>query len=420
MPRILPTKLHTLSVLVLLVCVGCQQTPSNEAEAAPEPQPVSVEVATVELVNLQPKLELVGTIIAIPERTAMVSPQLGGWVDKLAVVEGQTVKAGDLLVHLDDRVAHTDIERAQAVVAEKETALKRLKRGYLPQEIETARQDRDKAKAAVDGLKSEVAALDDLLKRREISPVIYESKAKLLTAAEAALASADAHFKLFEQGTAAELVDEAQSLLDVAKADLEHAQLLLKWCSITSPLDGTVVSLLAHQGQFFDRAVALATVIDQSELFVQLRIPSSRFADVVIGTSVDVRLDSLPDEVFQGTVTRISGQADPMTGNMTVFATIDNENHQLRPGLNCRASVSLPEVHDALAIPVAAIGDNAGSPVVTVIREGKAYETQVEIGSETTELVQITHGLTAGDTVATLGGYGLPDGCPVTIVKNIP
>ncbi|MCA9181473.1 MAG: efflux RND transporter periplasmic adaptor subunit [Planctomycetales bacterium] len=385
-----------------------------------ESQVVSVEVAKVELVNLQPKLDLVGVIIAIPERTAMVSPQLGGWVDKLAVVEGQMVKAGDLLVHLDDRVAHTDIERAQAVVAEKETALKRLKRGYLPQEIETARQDRDKAKAAVDGLKSEVAALDDLLKRREISPVIYESKAKQLTAAEAALASAEAHFKLFEQGTATELVDEAQSLLDVAKADLEHAQLLLKWCSITSPLDGTVVSLLAHQGQFFDRAVALATVIDQSELFVQLRIPSSRFADVVIGTTVEVRLDSLPDKVFQGTVTRISGQADPMTGNMTVFATIDNRNHCLRPGLNCRASLSLPEVHDALAIPVAAIGDKAGAPVVTVIRDGKAYETQVEIGTETTKYVQITHGLTAGETVAISGGYGLPDGCPVTIVTNIP
>lgn len=410
---------RALLLLVLLLGAGCHSaTPPDEAEIAPEPQPVSVEVATVELVNLQPKLELVGTIIAIPERTAMVSPQLGGWVDKLAVVEGQTVQAGDLLVHLDDRVAHTDIERAQAVMAEKETALKRLKRGYLPQEIETARQDRDKAKAAVDGLKSEVAALDDLLKRREISPVIYESKAKLLTAAEAALASADAHFKLFEQGTATELVDEAQSLLDVAKADFEHAQLMLKWCSITSPLDGTVVSLLAHQGQFFDRAVALATVIDQSELFVQLRIPTGRFADVAIGTSVDVRLDSLPDETVQGIVTRISGQADPMTGNMTVFATIDNQSHHLRPGLNCRVSVSLPEVHGALVIPVAAIGDNAGSPVVTVIRDGKAHETEVEIGTETVQFVQITHGLAAGDIVATKGGYGLPDDCPVTIVTN--
>lgn len=39
-------------------------------------------------------------------------------------------------------------------------------------------------------------------------------------------------------------------------------------------------------------------------------------------------------------------------------------------------------------------------------------------GSETTQLVPITHGLTAGDTVATMGGYGLPDGCPVTVVPS--
>ena len=108
----------------------------------------------------------------------MVSPQLGGWVEKLDAREGQSIKAGEPLVHLDDRTARTDIERAKAVVAEKEAALKRLKRGYLPQELEVARQDRDKAKATADGLRSELAALEDLRQRGEISPVQYETKAK--------------------------------------------------------------------------------------------------------------------------------------------------------------------------------------------------------------------------------------------------
>ena len=94
---------------------------------------VPVQAARVERTTLRPALDLVGTVAAIPERTAMVSPQLGGWVEKLDAREGQSVKAGEPLVQLDARTAHTDIRRAQAVVAEKEAALKRLKRGYLPQ-----------------------------------------------------------------------------------------------------------------------------------------------------------------------------------------------------------------------------------------------------------------------------------------------
>jgi multidrug efflux pump subunit AcrA (membrane-fusion protein) len=371
-----------------------------------------------ETTTLRPILELVGTIVALPERTAMVSSQLGGWVERLAVVEGQSVKSGDLLVQLDSAAARTDIERAKAVVAEKTAALQRLRRGYLPNEIETARQDRDKAMAAVDGLRAELTALEVLLKRREFSEVQFETKAKALAAAEAALASAEAHLKLLEEGTPAELIDEAQSLLDVAQADLHRAQVSLDWCSITSPVDGVVVQLLARQGQYFDRASPLAKIVDLSQVFVQLRIPSRQFGKVQPRSQVEIVLESLPDDTFQGSVTRISGEADPLTGNVIVYALVENPDLLLRPGLGCQARISLPEVRDALSVPVRAIADHSGAPVVTVIRDGKAYETKVQIGIQTHELVQVLNGLAPGDIVATSGGYGLPDGCPVEVVAE--
>ena len=136
------------------------------------------------------------------------------------------------------------------------------------------------------------------------------------------------------------------------------------------------------------------------------------------GTPVEIQLTSLPDRIFHGQVTRISGQADPQTGNVVVFATVKNENGVLRPGLSCRARVSLPAVADVLAVPPAAVGDHAGTPVVTVIRDGKAHEVEVETGVETRELIEIVKGLSPGNTVATVGGYGLPDGCPVEITAE--
>ena len=53
--------------------------------------------------------------------------------------------------------------------------------------------------------------------------------------------------------------------------------------------------------------------------------------------------------------------------------------------------------------------------MVTVIRDGKAYETDVELGVETGDLVQVLRGLSSGDMVATAGGYGLPAGTPVQV-----
>ncbi len=70
-------------------------------------------------------------------------------------------------------------------------------------------------------------------------------------------------------------------------------------------------------------------------------------------------------------------------------------------------------------IPMAAVADNSGTPVVTAIRDGKAYETEVELGAETGDFVQVLHGLAPGDTVAIAGGYGLPESCPVHIVVDV-
>ncbi len=405
--------------LILLAC-GCSPDAASD-NATENPgvlTPVRIQAATAELVTLRPTLDLVGRIVAIPERTAVISPQIAGWVLKLNVVEGQTVRAGEPLVELDSRSVRTAMKRASAVVAEKAAAVSRLQRGYLPQEIAGARQDADKAAATVDGLRNELIALKDLLDRREISAVLYETKAKALTSAEAAGASAEERVKLLKAGTRPEMIDESQGLLDAAKADLEQAQLNLEWCSITSPIDGVVVQLLARRGQFFDRAVPLATVMDLSEVFVQLRIPSRDFGKVRKGAAVEIRLASLPGRILRGQVTRISGQADPLTGNVVVFASVKNESGVLRPGLSCQAHVWLPAIADVLAVPLEAVGDHSGSPVVTVIRDGKAREVEVETGSETSELVEILKGLSPGDTVATEGGYGLPDGCPVTIVAS--
>jgi HlyD family secretion protein len=392
-------------------------SPTSEEEQSDLPsEPIPVEAVPVESRDLQPALDLVGTTVAIPERLAVVSPQLGGWIEKVHVVDGQAVHAGDVLATLDSRVAKVDLERAQAALAEKQAVVVRLKRGYLPHELEVARQDRDKARAAMEGLRGELEALQQLRARNEVSRVHLETKVKAAEAAAATQASAEAHVQLLEDGTPPEIIAEAEAQLDSMKANLEHAKLGIEFCSITSPIDGIVVRLLARQGQFFSQASPLATIMDLSEIFVYLRVPGVDFGHVQEGTAVDITPTSLPGKTFSGKITRLNPEADPLTGNIDAFVVVRNENVLLRPGLSCRAHVWLPEISATLSLPTSAIADHAGKAIVTRVREDKAYEVEIVTGVRTTDRVQIVSGLSPGDLVISAGGYGLPEGCPVRVV----
>lgn len=190
----------TMTVALSLAPVGCSRKTSEDSltDSSSTQPPVSVQAANAELITLRPMLDLVGAIITIPEKTAVISPQLGGWVIRLDVVEGQAVRAGEPLVDLDPRSAKVAIQKAEAIVAEKQAAVERLKSGYLPEEIAGVQQDADNASATVDALTNELKALKELLDRNELSPVLYENKSKALASAQAMFASAQEKVKLLQ------------------------------------------------------------------------------------------------------------------------------------------------------------------------------------------------------------------------------
>jgi multidrug efflux pump subunit AcrA (membrane-fusion protein) len=333
-------------------------------------------------------------------------------------VDGATVAANDELVLLDPRLAEVELAKASAAVAEKEAALARLKRGYLPQEIEMAQDDVRRATQQAESLRAEFNALKPLWEQKEIPELEYQKAESAVRAAEASQAAAEAKLNLVQAGTPAEEIAEAEALRDTARAELDAARLNLEFCRITSPIGGTVTRLTARRGMFVERATSLLTVADLSKLFIEVRIPRSRATHVGAGARVDVFPTGRSEHGLQGTVARISGEADATTGDMVVFVEVPNEQMQLRPGMTCRAHLWLPPLPNILAVPATAIADQSGTPVVTIARDGKPHEIEVLSGARTHDLVEITQGLSAGDWVVTEGGYGLPEGCPVNIIPE--
>jgi len=120
-------------------------------------RPVEIETAVAKLLDLQPTVELVGSLMAQPEKTVELSSQVSGIVDQVLVTEGQEVAAGAELVRLDDRVAQSALAKARAACDEAAANLVLLKRGPLPAEVEQARQEVKKAAQAAESLKAKYA-----------------------------------------------------------------------------------------------------------------------------------------------------------------------------------------------------------------------------------------------------------------------
>lgn len=415
--RIAPLVSSVCVLTGLWLAVGCRRDASAADQELSAPiAPVPVRCVAASVTTLRPSVDLVGTLINIPEQTALLSVQVPGQVQSIAVVDGQSVQAGDLLFQMDERLAAAQRAKARAVFDESQAMLMRLRQGARPEELDAARQEVRRAETNLAFARTKLESGQALHDSKSISGLEFAQRQSAVEAAEAEVAASQARLKLLEIGARPEEIAEAEAKAAAAAADLSASELALDLMRITAPIDGVVTDLLVRQGMYVSAGAALLTLSDARTMFARTRVPTAYLARVSPGGKVDVRAPAFPEDVFPGAVIRIGRQADERTGDVDAFVSVTNADGKLRPGLACRVRLWLPEIRDAIAVPVAAVADRDGTPVVTVVRDEKAHEVEVQLGGRTREMVQVTEGVHAGDLVAVEGGYGLPDGCPCKVV----
>ncbi|GAB4130720.1 efflux RND transporter periplasmic adaptor subunit [Thermopirellula anaerolimosa] len=404
---------------ISLTAVGCR--PPEESTTEETLAPVPVKAVSVARRAFIPTLDLIGQVTAIPERVVDVCAKTTGWVDEMAVTEGDRVRTGDLLIRLDPRPAEIELARTKAVLQKAEAHLARLRRGFLPQEVAMAEQQLSKAREDLRLAEAKCEALRPLFERGEIPPLQMEEAEGARLQADAAVREADAKLELYKAGTPPEEIAEAEAQVAEAQAQAALAQLDRDLCTVTSPCDAMVSALPIRRGMAVDKTTPLITLMDLSHVFVEVRVPGIHAGQISIGSPAEVR-DLMDDpRTREGTVARLAANSDPATGDLVVRVEVENtEEPLLRPGMSCRVQLELKKRENVLVIPVAALADRSGTPVVTVIREDKAYEVPVTPGARTADFVEISSGLSEGDLVTVEGGYALPEGCPVRIANGPP
>ncbi len=323
--------------------------------------PTTVSSATVKEEDWAPTLSAVGSIS--PVQGAVVSSELGGVVSQIAFENGGTAKKGDLLVRLDASAEEALLRSAEA-------------------EAELARQD--------------------LERTRGLATQKVVSKAEL---------------------------DAAESKFNRLNAVVDQMRSNIRKKTIIAPFDGQLGIRQVNVGQMINAGQQVVPLTSLDPVFADFALPQQYLGQLKPGLDVHVTTDALPGRVFNGKLTAINAMVDSSTRNITLQATLDNPDHALRPGMFAKAEVTLPQKHKALVIPGSAISYAPFGDSVFVIEKKKDEKTGkesqvirqqfVRVGESRGDLVAITQGLKAGESVVSTGVFKLRNGMTVTINNDL-
>jgi len=199
----------------------------------------------------------------------------------------------------------------------------------------------------------------------------------------------------------------SQNTLDNSVINYELQDLVLKYATLTSPINGVVTNIeQPNSGVNITPASATFSIIDPTSIYFKAQIDQEDVTRVKVGDKTTISLDSFPEEEFTSEVTYIS--FTPISGQTSTVYEIrfklvgnDNQDIKYRLGMDGDAVISLKEINNALTLPIDAIHQDQDQPYVFVKSDDNQLLTKktIKTGIETDTTVEILEGLSENDQV---------------------
>ena len=338
---------------------------TSGATTDPSVSGAPVSVAKVERRDVPLQIHAIGTVES--PASVVLRPQMDGRIVEVRFTEGDDVKAGDVLVVLDDRPAQAALALAEADLA----------------------RDRAMAKDA-DLNAQQVASVND---RRAVSERVMQQSRAAADAAQAGVAA-----------------DEAR---------LQTARLAVEYCTVRAPFDGRTGLLGVRVGSVVkENDSELVTVSQIAPVRVMLSVPQDRLPEIVAHhglAPLAVEVSIADGSTAAGTLTFIDSAVDSTTGTIRLMATFPNADRGLWPGQYVQAALDVSTDRGALVVPARAVQTGQQGSYVFVVRADRTAELRpVDVRRGAGDVTLIGNGLAEGETVVTEGQLRLVDGAPVS------
>jgi membrane fusion protein, multidrug efflux system len=200
------------------------------------------------------------------------------------------------------------------------------------------------------------------------------------------------------------------------KADIELLRTNIARTEVRAPFNGKIGLRNISLGAYVTPATILTTIRQVSNLKLEFTVPEKYASEVKAGMNIIFELDGSSKKFTAKVLASESGVAEN-NRSLKVRAIVNNKDALLVPGLFAKVSFNLGENTIAILIPTQAIIPGARTKEVIVLKNGQAAFTKVETGIRDSSYIQITMGLSPGDTVITTGLLAIKPGAKLQITS---
>jgi membrane fusion protein (multidrug efflux system) len=321
------------------------QTTQSGSEAR---NPLSVDVHIVEPQIYENKIYSTGTLIA--NEDVQLRSEISGKIVEMRLQEGQQVKAGDLLIKINDSELQAQLKQVQFRLNLAEVREKRQR---------------------------------TLLERGGISQEQYDATLNELNV--------------------------LRSEMDLIRAQIDKTE-------IKAPFDGVVGLRYVSTGSYITPSTQIATIQSINPIKVEFSIPE-RYAGIVkVGNKVVFNVQG-QEKDFEAEIYAIEPRINIQTRTLMMRALADNTKGTLLPGAFANIELILEEIENSLMIPAISVIPELQGQKIYMLKNGVVAEQSISTGIRTERYVQVTDGLSPGDTVLTSGLLQVRNGMDVKVNK---
>jgi len=425
-----------VGVVVLMLAGGVMAVRSWSRPAMPAPaaaqygnasqDPVAVTVARARRSDLFTRVLASGSVISI--RDAKIGSKISGRVAAVFVDEDARVAAGTPLLQLDRSDLVAQQAQARASVATAQAQLQKVLAGARPQERLQSTDAVNQAKASLASAEASLAlAKANLARMQSLQAEGAVSRQDLDTAqtqaqvaqaqvgqAQAAYDSAVQNASMMHIGSRDEDIQAARAQLAQAEAALAAVEVQLRDSTIRAPFAGTITQRSVEPGETVSSVSTSSTsplfVLSQiDDVYVELTVPQQHHADLRAGQEAVMTVDGLAGRTFRGRVELIRPAADTASRTFGVKVRVSNPQGILRPGMFARGAIVVAVRRQVLQVPEQAIMTAVSGPNIFVVTDGRAVRRPVALGVHQQGLVEVTSGLSGGESVVIQGQDSLTD-----------
>lgn len=337
-------------------------------------------------------LQLPGGIQAINE--APILARTDGYMKARFADLGDTVKAGQPLAELDAPEMEEQLRAARASLEQTRAGLDQARAN-----LEQGKADLELAKVSSerwgDLTKAGIAAQQDNDKYR----LEYQSRIANVHSLEKA-------------------INVQKSSVAAAEANVARMENLKAYKIVRAPFDGVITLRNVDAGALVSAGNTLLFRIAQTQkLRLYVSVPQSWVSSVRSGQTATIRVSGLPGREFTGTVARTANALDPTSRTLLVEVNVVNRDGALMPGMSAQVDLSAKRVNAPLVIPSDALMLRAnGSEVALVQPDGTVRVQKIQVGRDYGDRLEVTNGLSEGDTLVQNPGDVVRQGMKVDAV----